>query len=89
MPYMFFDEPVIVEFIANDWAIDQILDWFGRDIKIEEQKDGRFLIKVKASINAMEYWAMQYLNAVEIIEPLHLRERIKKNVKAANEKYKD
>lgn len=89
MPYMFFDEPVIVEFVANDWAIDQILDWFGKDIKIEEQKDGRFLIKVKASINAMEYWAMQYLNAVEILSPLELRERLKKNVATANEKYKN
>ena len=89
MPYMFFDEPVIVEFVANDWAIDQILDWFGKDIKIEEQKDGCFLIKVKASINAMEYWAMQYLNAVEVLSPLELRERLKKNVATANEKYKD
>ena len=87
MPYMFFDEPVIVEFIANDWVIDQILDWFGKDIKIEEQIDGRFLIKVKASINAMEYWAMQYLNAVEVLAPLELCERLKKNVAAANEKY--
>lgn len=89
MPYMFFDEPQMVEFIADDWAIDQIIDWFGRDIRIEERADGRFLIRVKVSVNAMEYWAMQYLNAVEVLSPLELRERIKKNVQVANEKYKD
>ena len=87
MPYMFYDEPKVVEFIADGWVLDQIIDWFGKDIKIEELEDGRFLIKVKASINAMEYWAMQYLNAVEIVSPLELRERIKKNVATANEKY--
>ena len=89
MPYMFFDEPQMIEFVADGWAIDQIIDWFGKDIRIEEQQDGRFLVCVKASVNAMEYWAMQYLNAVEVLSPLELRERIKKNVQVANKKYKE
>lgn len=89
LPYMFADEPQMVEFIADGWAIDQIVDWFGKDIRIEERQDGRFLVCVKVSINAMEYWAMQYMNAVEIISPKELRERIKKNVQVANEKYKE
>ncbi len=89
MPYMFFDEPQVIEFLADGWAIDQIIDWFGKDIRIEEKADGQFLVSLKASINAMEYWAMQYLNAVEILSPIDLRERIKNNVQKANEKYKD
>ena len=89
MPYMFFDEPQPIEFIADGWVIDQIIDWFGKDIRIEERQDGRFLVKVQASVNAMEYWAMQYLNAVEVLSPLELRERIRKNIQSANEKYKD
>ena len=89
LPYMFADEPQAVEFIADGWAIDQIVDWFGKDIRIEERQDGRFLVSLRASVNAMEYWAMQYMNAVEIISPKELRERIKKNVQAANEKYKE
>jgi predicted DNA-binding transcriptional regulator YafY len=88
MPYMFYDEPQAIEFIAEDWAIDHVIDWFGKDIKIE-QKNGKNYIRVYASINAMEYWAMQYLNAVEILSPLELRERIKKNLQNASEKYKD
>lgn len=89
MPYMFFDEPADVKFIADGWVIDQIIDWFGKDIRIEERQDGRFSVSVRASVNAMEYWAMQYLNAVEILSPSELRERIKKNVRTANEKYRD
>ena len=87
MPYMFADELQTVEFIADGWVIDQIVDWFGKEIHIEERADERFLVRVKASINAMEYWSMQYMNAVEILSPLELRERIKKNVQTANEKY--
>jgi predicted DNA-binding transcriptional regulator YafY len=89
LPYMFADEPQMVEFIADGWAIDQIVDWFGKDIRIEERQDGRFLVSLRASINAMEYWAMQYMNAVEVLSPKELRERIKKNVQVANEKYKE
>ncbi len=89
MPYMFADEPQMIEFIADGWAIDQIVDWFGKDIRIEERQDGRFLVSLRASVNAMEYWAMQYMNAVEILSPKELRERIKKNVQIANEKYKE
>lgn len=89
MPYMFFDEPQTVEFIAEEWAIDQIIDWYGKNIRIENRQDGRYSVTVRASVNAMEYWAMQYLNAVEILYPKELRERIKKNLQIANEKYKD
>ena len=89
MPYMFADELQTVEFIADGWVIDQIVDWFGKEIHIEERADERFLVRVKASINAMEYWSMQYMNAVEILSPIELRERLRKNLQVANEKYKE
>ena len=87
LPYMFSDEPEQITFSINgEWMIDQIVDWFGFDFRTE-QKDDRIIVTVKASPNAMEYWAMQYLNNVEILSPMSLRERIVRNVKAAGEKY--
>ncbi|MEG2456570.1 MAG: WYL domain-containing protein, partial [Clostridia bacterium] len=86
LPYMFSDKPQNVEFLVADWALDQVVDWFGKDINFTE-KDGQYLARVKVSLNAMEYWAMQYLNTVEILSPIELREKIVKNVKAAVEKY--
>lgn len=87
LPYMFSDEPEQITFTINgEWMIDQIVDWFGYDFNAL-QKDGDYIITVKASPNAMEYWAMQYLNNVEILSPAHLREQIAKNVAAANKKY--
>ena len=89
MPYMFFDEPQTIEFIAESRAIDQIIDWFGKDIHVEERQDGQLLVRVKASVNATEYWAMQYLNSVEVLSPPELRERLRKNVQKAHEKYRE
>lgn len=87
LPYMFSDEPVKVTFsIAGEWMIDQIVDWFGFDFTTE-CRDDKMIVTVKASINAMEYWAMQYLNYVEVLSPASLRERIARNVQNAQNKY--
>lgn len=87
LPYMFSDEPEQVTFtFTKEWLIDHIVDWFGYNFNVEK-KDDKFYITLKVSLDAMEYWAMQYLNNVEIISPVTLRERIAENVKAANRKY--
>lgn len=87
MPYMFSDEPEAVEFTVEGWAIDQVIDWFGKDISIGQNGE-KYLVRVQASLDAMEYWAMQYANAVEVISPPKLRERIRNNLTAAAGKYK-
>lgn len=86
MPYMFADEPKVVTFRAESWAIDQIVDWFGKNIDIQPEND-KYIVTVKTSLHAMEFWAMQYLNAVEILTPTSLREKIKENLCWATEKY--
>ena len=88
LPYMFSDEPQTIRFIIDgEWMIDQIVDWFGYDFGIEN-KDGKINVTVHASPHAMEYWAMQYINYVEILSPLSLREQIIANLKNAGVKYK-
>ena len=89
MPYMYTDEPERIQFRTTAGIVDQVIDWFGKDIKIENTKnENEVLVSLSASPRAMEHWAMQYLNHVEVIAPEHLRERIKENLKVAEEKYK-
>jgi predicted DNA-binding transcriptional regulator YafY len=83
---MFTDKPERVEFLIDKNVIDQVIDWFGYDIEIKSEDD-KFLITLTVSPNAMEYWAMQYLNFVEIVSPQHLRDRLKENLVKATEKY--
>ncbi len=89
MPYMYTDTPERIEFIAEDWIVDQIVDWFGRDIRMSKLPDDDKRVKVElvASPNAMEHWALQYLNHVEVTKPENLRERIKVSLQNGISKY--
>ena len=88
LPYMFTDEIQRVTFICDEFVIDQVVDWFGKNISIASAGDKKYEVTLYSSPNAMEYWAMQYLNYVEITSPAELRERIKNNQQKAEEKYK-
>ena len=86
LPYMFTDKLEKITFLAKDWMADHVVDWFGKGVKIEKHLDG-LKVTIKASPNAMEYWALQYLSGVEVISPENLRDRIKKRLKEGMEKY--
>ncbi len=86
LPYMFSDKVERVEFITDYRMIDQVIDWFGTDVNIEKH-EGMYKVSVRVSLQAMEYWAMQYLNNIEVISPLSLREKLKENLRKATEKY--
>ena len=89
MPYMYTDQPEWIEFLADVSIIDQIIDWFGTDVKfVKDTDETKVKVILKASPNAMEHWAMQYINYVEITSPESLREKMKKSLSAGADKYK-
>ena len=88
LPYMFSDQPEHVEFFAANWVIDQVIDWFGKEISITAVDETRCRVSVRSSPSAMKYWALQYAGAVEITSPANLREEIGKTLSEAAEKYK-
>ena len=87
LPYMFTDKHEKIELKAQERIVDQIVDWFGKDIKITPLDEEYVKVELVASPNAMEFWAMQYMNFVEVVKPLELRERVKANIEKAKEKY--
>lgn len=88
MPYMYTDEPQRIQFVTEPDIVDQVIDWFGKDIIIQNAEDPqKIIISLWASPSAMEHWAMQYLNHVEVIAPAQLREQIRSNLQKALEKY--
>ena len=90
IPYMFSDEPEKVEFIADACIVDQIVDWFGNEVRlIKNDDETKVKVSVKASPMAMEHWAMQYINYVEVISPKALRESIKASINNGINKYSD
>ena len=88
MPYMFSDTPENIEILAVEWIIDQVIDWFGKDIRIDKtETQDLYKITLKSSPMAMLFWAMQYTDECEVIKPVALRERIKETINKAKEKY--
>lgn len=88
LPYMYTDKIERITFYADEIIVDQIVDWFGKNAKIEKCEE-KLKVTVKASPMAMEYWAMQYLNYVEVVSPSELRHKIKDNIENAVKKYNE
>lgn len=86
-PYLYIDKVERIVFVCDEEVVDQVVDWFGKQINIADIGDKKYEVTVTASNDAMEYWVMQYLNHVEIKTPVALREKVKQNLKRANEKY--
>ncbi len=89
MPYMYTDTPERIEFISDKFIVDQIVDWFGRDIKmtavVEDPKKVR--VELMSSPLAMEHWALQYLDHVEVLKPQSLRDKIRESLEGGIKKY--
>ena len=43
---------------------------------MSEADDGRIRVTVKTSLKGMKYWALQYLESVEVVGPADLREEV-------------
>ena len=88
MPYMYTDRPEHIDFIADIRIIDQIIDWFGSDIRIvNADEESKVRVSIKASPNAMVHWAMQYMDHVEITAPESVRNRIRESLQNGIMKY--
>ena len=88
MPYMYTDTPERIQFLTDEWMADQVIDWFGTDVNISKLgEEEKIQVSLFASPLAMEHWAMQYINYVEVTAPEHLREKIKLNLTEALAKY--
>ena len=85
--YMFSGEASKVKFKAKTYIVDQIVEWFGTDVKLTPVSDEECIAEVRVNREAFFYWAMQYGMHIEVTEPLDIRERISNAVREMNEKY--
>ena len=79
--YMFSGKSIQVKFWTSLYMMDSLVDWFGKKFKISQRQEDRLLIEVKVNETAIKYWAMQYGENIEIIEPKSLRDNIMQTAK--------
>ena len=85
--YMFHGENERIAIKCDYSILDDVIDTFGKDISIDEDKDF-FTAYVKSSKEGMIYFALQYLKHMEVLEPEDLRDEIKEVIKSGSKKYK-
>ena len=88
MPYMYSDNPETIIFNADATLVDQVVDWFGKDIQIVPiQGTDKVQITLEACPNGMEVWLLQYAKSTEAIKPDSLRQKIIEDLKNISERY--
>ena len=75
--YMFSDNVARVKFKVKKSIMGEVVDWFGLDFVVRSETEDEAVIQVNSSEQAMVFWAMQYGEYVEVLEPENIRERIK------------
>lgn len=87
--YMFSGPAVPVKMETTVDVFNDIVDWFGTDVKILEESDEKLVVRVNCNEDAMRYWAMQYGTCVEVLEPESLRNQIIADIKDMMKRYSD
>jgi predicted DNA-binding transcriptional regulator YafY len=85
--FMFAGENIPVTFRCKDRIMDQMIDIFGPGVRTLPDGDGYFLLKTQTGAEGAAFLAQQFLDAVELTDPLWLREEIKKKLQEALTNY--
>ena len=67
--------------------VTEIIDWFGKDVKFNDETDDEVTAEVRVSKMAMKFWAMQYGEHITVTAPESLVNEIKDALQKAVEKY--
>ena len=65
-----------------------MIDLFGRLIMLRNNDSDHYEFNVKVNDNGIVFLAQQYLDVIEIISPLEIRDRVRKALIHAVELYK-
>lgn len=86
-PYLDGSNDERVEMIIDPSILDEIIDTYGKNVQINDTGNGKYTVSLKSSVMSMEHYAMQYIDAIEILKPVELRERIKESLKNGLRRY--
>lgn len=86
--FMFGGERIKVIFKCHKDVLNHMIDTFGSEAKIKKLDAEHFILTVYTYSQGAKYFAQQYLDAVEVLEPLQLRKEIKNDIEKALKLYK-
>ena len=78
--YMFSGPSVQVKMRVSEHMMGALIDWFGKELRIVQEDADKLIVSVACNKLAMRYWALQYGEYAEILEPESLRDEIREAV---------
>ena len=85
--YMQSGDIIDCTFRISAQIIDEVFELFGKEARIENERKNTYLAYVKAPKDSLIYFACQFVQHVEVIEPLDVREAVKEIIEKAHKKY--
>lgn len=85
--YMFSGDSVPVTFTAKKYILNDLIDWFGKDIDFTDENDNTVTARVTVNTQAMRRWAMQYAPHIKVLSPPALVSQIKDDLICALQSY--
>lgn len=86
--YMYSGEEIEVTLKCKNSVLNSLIDVFGKEIIIKENKDDYFIATVKTTDLGMYHLALHFVDSIEILEPKELRNKVKQSIINASIKYK-
>lgn len=86
--YMFSGPSVQVKMRVSEHMIGALIDWFGKKFRIVQEEADKLIVSVACNKQAMRYWALQYGQYAEILEPESLRDEIREVVDCMASSYR-
>lgn len=87
--YMFSDESDTVTFRVKKYILDDVMDWFGKDLTFFDEAEDEVSVRVRVNLAAMRCWALQYALHARVLSPESLVEEVRNDIKKAEENYKN
>ncbi|MCH5193642.1 MAG: WYL domain-containing protein [Oscillospiraceae bacterium] len=85
--YMFTGESAPVRMRIKKNIINDVIDWFGRDVEFYDETEDEVSVRVKVNLNAMRLWALQYALHAKVLSPDSLVMQVREDIKSAAENY--
>lgn len=75
--YMFSGKGISITLRIEPFILDEIIDWFGKDFIITENREESLTLELQCNEEAMLYWALQYGQYAEVLKSESLRSKLK------------
>lgn len=85
--YMFSDESDTVTFRVKKYILDDVMDWFGKDLTFFDEAEDEVSVRVQVNLAAMRCWALQYALHARVLSPESLVEQVRDDIKVEAENY--